>query len=237
MNKAEILNNYPYRIELHAHTKPASPCGDLLPKDVVKTYKDQGVDAIVITNHFVSSILAKNGGKQDALDAYFKDYLDAFNAGKEQNVKVFLGAEVRFEKQSCNDFLLFGVNKQILADVYDFLDLTIEDFRKGLSLNESVFIQAHPFRTNCTPVSRELVDGFETVNTHPGHNNTNCFASEYAKDMIKTCGSDFHHPNRNHEAMGLLRTKFIPDDSFELAKLLRSNDYVFEIGKNSVVIP
>lgn len=235
MNKTELLKQYPYRIELHAHTSPASPCGDLLPKDVIKTYKSQGVDAIVITNHFVSSFLAKD--KQEAIDAYYQDYLDALLAGKELGVTVYLGAELRFEKESPNDFLLFGVDKQILSDAYDFLDLTLEDFRKGLPLNDSLLIQAHPFRKNCAPVSKSLVDGFEMVNTHPGHNNRNCFAADYAGNLIKTCGSDFHHPNLNHEAMGLLRTKLIPKNSFELAALLHSGDYIFEVGKNSLVLP
>lgn len=235
MNKAKILNTYPYRIELHAHTSPASPCGDLLPRDVIKTYKEQNVDAIVITNHFFSSIMPQD--KVAAVDAYYQDYLDALEAGKELGVTVYLGAEIRFDKENTNDYLLFGVDKDILLSVFDFLDLTLKDFRKKLNLPNSVLVQAHPFRNNCIAVSPELVDGFEAFNTHPGHNNRNCFATELASDKIKTCGSDFHHPNLNHEAMSLLRTKFIPKNSFELASLLRSGDYVFELGKNSIVIP
>ncbi len=235
MNKTEILQKYPFRIELHAHTSPASPCGDLLPKEVIKTYKEQGVDAVVITNHFFSSIMPKD--KKQAVDAYYQDYLDAFKAGKELGVTVYLGAELRFDKVNTNDYLLFGANKQTLLSAFDFLDSTLEDFRSNLSLPDSVLIQAHPFRNNCIAVSSELVDGFEAINSHPGHNNRNCFTIEHSLNKIKTCGSDFHHPGRNHEAMALLRTKFIPKDSFELASLLRSGDYVFEIGKNSVVIP
>lgn len=235
MNKQQIFNSYPFKIELHAHTRPASPCGDLLPADVIKTYAEQGVDAVVITNHFSSSLLCED--KQAALDRYIKDFTDAKTAGDTLGVKVFLGAELRFDSENSNDYLLFGVDRDILSYAYDAQNGTLEEFRKNVSLPNSVLIQAHPFRKNCIAVSPELVDGFETVNTHPGHNSRNCFATEHCADKIKTCGSDFHHPDRNHEAMALLRTKFIPKDSFELASLLRSGDYVFEIGKNSIVIP
>ena len=235
MTKTDFFEKYPFRIELHAHTSPASPCSDLLPQDVIKIYKEQNVDAIVITNHFVSSIMPKD--KQKAIDTYYQDYLDALKAGKELGVTVYLGAELRFCNDNANDFLLFGIDKQTLLSTFDFLDSTLENFRKNLALPNSVLIQAHPFRNNCTTVLPELVDGFETFNSHPGHNNRNCFAIEFAKGKIKTCGSDFHHPDLNHEAMALLRTKFVPKDSFELANLLRSGDYVFEIGKDAVVIP
>lgn len=235
MTKTNFFKKYPFRIELHAHTSPASPCGDLLPRQVIQTYKEQGVDGIVITNHFFSSIMQKD--KQKAIDTYYQDYLDAYLAGKELGVAVFLGAELRFANESANDFLLFGVDKQTLLSTFDFLDSTLAIFRKNLALPNSVLVQAHPFRNNCTTVLPKLVDGFEIFNSHPGHNNRNCFAIDFAKDKIKTCGSDFHHPDRNHEAMALLRTKFVPKDSFELASLLRSGDYVFEVGKDAVVIP
>ena len=54
---------------------------------------------------------------------------------------------------------------------------------------------------------------------------------------IKTAGSDFHHKGKGHEGVSALRTKTLPKDSFELAKILKSGDYLFEIGGDSIVLP
>ena len=53
--KQTISQQYKYRIELHAHTTPASVCSEIPPKQMVETYKDLGYDAITLTNHFVYS--------------------------------------------------------------------------------------------------------------------------------------------------------------------------------------
>ena len=50
--KEQLKQRYPYRIELHAHTKPVSPCGEMLPEQLVQAYADAGFHAVVITNHF-----------------------------------------------------------------------------------------------------------------------------------------------------------------------------------------
>ena len=65
--KEQLKQRYPYRIELHAHTKPVSPCGEMLPEQLVQAYADAGFHAVVITNHF--NLHALNGlPKEDALD-------------------------------------------------------------------------------------------------------------------------------------------------------------------------
>ena len=90
--------------------------------------------------------------------------------------------------------------------------------------------------TMCNP---ELLDGAETFNLHPGHNSRIGIAVRYAAEnglKITTAGSDFHHPDRGHEAVSALRTKDLPKDSFHLAKILKSGDYIFEVGENNIVL-
>ena len=53
--KTELTSNYKYRIELHAHTSPASGCSQVTPKDMAYTYKSLGYDAVTVTNHFILS--------------------------------------------------------------------------------------------------------------------------------------------------------------------------------------
>ena len=120
------------------------------------------------------------------------------------------------------------------------MEIDIEKFRKEIPLPDSVFVQAHPLRKGCELQSAELLDGIETLNLHPGHNGQVGRAVRIADRenyKIKTIGSDFHHKGVDHEAVSALRTKFLPKDSFELAKLLKSGDYIFEIGETSLIIP
>ena len=81
-----------------------------------------------------------------------------------------------------------------------------------------------------------LLDGVESFNVHPGHNSRVAVAAKYAHEhhLIETCGTDYHHPG--HQGLGLTLTKTLPSDTFELAALLHSGDFLFEIG-GDVVIP
>ena len=40
--KEHIFKQYPYRIELHAHTTPASSCSNLKPEELVQLYHEKG---------------------------------------------------------------------------------------------------------------------------------------------------------------------------------------------------
>ena len=60
MNFKKILEEYPYTIELHAHTNPASSCGDFLANEVVEIYSAAKVTSLAITNHFNSELLKEN---------------------------------------------------------------------------------------------------------------------------------------------------------------------------------
>ncbi len=51
--KNKLLSQYKYRIELHAHTSPASACSEISPKEMVRIYKNLDYDAVTITNHFI----------------------------------------------------------------------------------------------------------------------------------------------------------------------------------------
>ncbi len=236
--KQQLTKEYKYRIELHAHTSPASPCSEVSPEELAKTYHELGYDGVVVTNHFVKWIFREQT-KEEALDGYLKDYEDTCIAAEKYGLKVYLGAEVRFEDH-LNDYLIYGVNREILSDCYDYFDKGVEAFRREVALDKSIFLQAHPFRRDMVRVNPELLDGIEVFNMHPGHNSAVGIAAKYARDnnfSIITAGSDYHHKNRNHEGVSALRTKYLPEDGFELAKLLQSGDYLFEIGGESIIVP
>lgn len=104
---------------------------------------------------------------------------------------------------------------------------------------DSVFVQAHPKRDGMEMVNPALLDGIEVFNMHPHHNSRVGLASLYAKEnniSVITAGSDFHHQNVSHEGLAAIRTKYLPDDTFGIAKLLRQGDYLIEIARENIIL-
>lgn len=233
--KDSLSSIYPFRIELHAHTNPVSGCSEIPPEELVRIYSEKGIHGIVITNHMIPSLVNKE--KEEAISWYLSDYERAKKAAAKYGISVFLGAELRFS-ENINDYLLYGADTEILKTCYDNLDATVTDFRQQVSLPNSVFLQAHPFRDGMVLCDPDLLDGMECFNLHPNHNSRVGIATRYAYQQgltIKTAGTDFHHPK--HEALALLRTRQMPRDSFQIADILKSGDYIFELGDGSLWIP
>jgi hypothetical protein len=234
--KETLAAEYPYRIELHAHTNPASKCSQVTPQLMAETYKGLGFDGLVLTNHF---LLKEDMSKAEYMDFYMADYEKTREAGERLGLKVYLGTEIRFT-ENYNEFLIFGVTRSMLEDIYDLLPYGVENFRAQYRLPDSVFVQAHPMRKNSTPVAPELLDGVEVFNTHPLHDGRIGLAALYAQENkreIITAGSDFHHPDRNHEGLSAMRTQSLPEDSFGLAAILKEKNYLLEVGRGTIIIP
>lgn len=232
--KSELIKQYKYRIELHTHTSGASSCSQISPETMAETYAELGYDGIIITNHFT---YPKNTSKTEFIDRYIQDYELTKHFGEKLGLEVLLGAEIRFT-ENCNDYLVYGVDREILESIFELLPYGVENFRKELPLPNSVFLQAHPFRDNITAVDASLLDGVEVYNMHPGHNSRIGLASKYAIQNsleIMTAGTDYHNPGR--DGLASLRCKHLPKTSFEVASLLKSNDYILEIAKNNLIIP
>ncbi len=235
--KNDLLKEYCYRTELHAHTSPASSCSEIPPEDVVTIYKDLGYSAVTIANHFTFNY--QRSDKQTVLDRFFSDFERAKKKGDEIGIKVILAAEIRFEEND-NDYLIYGVTRKMMEEIYDLLPFGVENFRKVYTMPDSVFLQAHPFREGMERVNPEILDGIEVFNLHPNHNSKIGLAAVYAKENnyhIVTAGSDFHHRNRKHEGVSAILTKTLPEGSFDIADILKSGDYLLEAGRNHVIIP
>ncbi|MBR3598240.1 MAG: PHP domain-containing protein [Clostridia bacterium] len=235
--KEELLREYRFQTELHAHTSPASSCSQIVPEKLAKIYKDLGYSAVCVVNHFVYEYQGLS--KKELIDRYFGDFERAEKRGKEIGIKVILGAEIRFNEND-NDYLIYGVTRDMLEEIYNLLPYGVDNFRKVYKMPDSVFLQAHPFREGMERVDPAILDGIEVYNVHPNHNSKIGLAAVYAKEQgfsIITSGSDFHHPDRKHEGVSAIRTKVLPEDSFHLASILRSGDYLMEIGRNNIIIP
>lgn len=236
--KARLCNEYKYRIEMHAHTKPESTCSQIPPADMARIYHELGYDAVVITNHFIHNYnLYEQYSQEEALERYILGYENTKKEASKYGLHVILGAELRFT-ESFNDYLIYGVDKEILAEIYELLPYGLENFRKKFDMGKSILFQAHPFRDGMEKVNPELLDGMETFNMHLGHNSRVSAAVRYAGDNNITrtlAGTDFHEYGR--EGSAAIRTKIMPEDSFALAQILKSGDYLLEIGGNAIVLP
>lgn len=235
--KKMLLEKYPYKIELHAHSLPASECSDVSPEELVRNYKEAGFDAMVLTNHFIERYYV-GMTREEAVVSHLQDYERALAEGEKLNIKVLLGTEARFT-ENANDYLIYGVDAEILGKVYDYFGKGVEAFRNEVKLGKSVFIQAHPYRKGCEPADPALLDGVEVFNMHPNHNNRTSLVELMAQKnphLIKTAGSDYHHPLPGYLGAGAIRTKVLPEDGYALAEILRSGDYIIET-LDSIILP
>ena len=232
MNFADILKSFPYTAELHAHTNPASPCGDFPANEVVDFYAAAGVSTLAITNHFNSELT--KGDIKENVKIYLNDYRLAKDAAKD-DINVVLGIEIRFD-ESNNDYLVFGIDEDELEFYASLTPYGIENFYKEAKNERNVIIQAHPYRKGVTLAPLNSIDGIEAYNLHPHHNQKNALAARYARanDLLVTGGSDFHHVS--HHALCLMRTQNELKDSFDIANAIKSRNVVFDFS-GSIIIP
>ena len=224
----EWIASYKYKIELHAHSSPVSPCSEFPPAELLRILHEERYDGVVITNHFYEKNKCMEA--EDPVGVYLDDYYRCREAGEAYGMKVYLGAEYRFRENS-NDYLVFGADEKMLRETYNRLDMTLADFYREYHSEKTLIIQAHPFRNGMIVQPGEVLDGIEAFNMHPNHNGRVAVAARHARTEelpIITVGTDLHHPG--HQGVSALRARSLPENEEELVGLLRSRDYLFEIG-------
>lgn len=188
-----------YKFETHAHTSETSPCGKVPAARLVADYAEQGYSGVVITDHFCSSVFERFYAEGQTWNDVIDRYLRGFRAAKEAapaGFTVLLGAEIRFIDTE-NDFLLFGIDEDFLRGSYPLISMTQDEFGAvKKSLGDFLFFQAHPFRSMCSPLNPEYLDGVEVFNGNFRHNSRNSDALAFAREnsLLGTSGSDFHQP-------------------------------------------
>lgn len=218
-----------YKIELHMHTRYGSGCGQMEEKALVEGYLKAGYQAVVVTDHFCRDSFnymgITSGEKEACLERFLEGYRRVAAEGKARGLKVYRGAEVRFD-ENFNDYLLFGYSDALLADPEQVFTMGLEAFIERVRAEGALLIQAHPFRVMCTPADLRFLDGVEVRNMHPGHNSRNDMAAEYAGQkpgLVLTSGSDCHEPH--HLGRGGILAEVLPENEKALVALLRSGEY------------
>ncbi|MBP3359843.1 MAG: PHP domain-containing protein [Clostridia bacterium] len=234
MLKDELLESYKFRIELHAHTNPVSSCSEIPAEDFAGIFIEDGYDGVVVTNHFTPALLSYETAQRCA-EYYLRDF-EAVRSLAGDKLSVCLGMEIRFTENN-NDYLVYGIDASDVERAFYFLDKGIDVFHRDFADDRIIILQAHPFRNGMVLASPESVDGIEVFNFHPGHNSRIGDAAVYAarhKGMIACGGVDFHH--QWQRGVFALRSKFLPKDSYDVSKLLKSGDYIFTVG-DSIILP
>ena len=232
---SEVIKDYRYKTELHVHTSPVSNCGHVSAGETVAMYAELGVDALVITNHYNQFSTFPEYGRCVSPEDFLRDYYDACEVGAEKGVNVILGVEVRFT-ENMNDYLVYGVEPSDIEKFATYFDKGIERFYRECKTKRNLILQAHPFRKGMELAPLDFIDGIESFNLHADHNGAVSLAAKYAREnkLIVSGGSDFHKPH--HLAACLNRTRELPSYSFDVADILRSKDYFFDVS-GSYIFP
>ena len=217
-----------YRIETHLHTVNVSQCGRLRPAEIVRLYKDAGYSALVVTDHYNRTTFDYLGidpaAPGDRVGAFLEGYRLVREEGEKQGIRVFKGAELRFD-ESENDYLLYGWRDDLLAEPDRVFRMGIAAFSPLARAQGALIIQAHPYRRGCTPAIACYLDGVEVINTNPRHDSHNERAREYGEQfgLIMTSGSDCHR-TEDAALAGILADK-LPSDSMQMSRLIRSRAF------------
>ena len=232
--KNEILKKYPYKTELHAHTRPVSGCSDFYPEELVEKMISVGVNTVVLTNHFTYKHI-KDRPKDDFVNEYIGAYHDLKAAANARGMNAVFGIELRFA-ESLNEYLIYGICEADVPVIYDYVEKGIECFYKEFKRDGVLIIQAHPGRDKMIPVDYSFLDGVEAFNMHPGHNSRASLIARAANKagMLITGGTDFHHDG--HEGACLMRSAYEIKTAEDLVSVLSSRDFCLDVF-GSIILP
>ncbi|MDD6679293.1 MAG: PHP-associated domain-containing protein [Firmicutes bacterium] len=222
-----------YKIETHLHTMHVSKCGWMTAQELIAGYKAAGYDAVIVTDHYNRTTFDYLGIDTTAPGNKVGPFLDGFHRmeelGEKEGIRVFKGAELRFD-ESENDYLLFGYRDDLLAEPEEIFRMGIAGFSPIARGQGAILVQAHPYRKKCTPAIACYLDGVETRNCNPRHENNNALAEAYAEQfgLLTLAGSDCHRPE-DVAVAGILSAE-LPGDSFGMARLIRSRRYTLMGG-------
>ena len=234
MTARQLLEEYKFSSELHAHSMPASRCGKFYANEVVDIYHGVGCNTLTLTNHLTEKHLIERTEAQLA-EFYLSDYYKACKQAKKVGMNVAFGVEIRFAG-SYNEFLVYGICPDDMEKLIHYIRTDIATFYREFKNDKNVIIHAHPYRERSEPIAVGHIDGIETFNCHPGHNSQIAYACRLARDngLLVTGGSDFHEEGRH--ATCLMRTKWELKNSYDIAEAIKSKDFVLDVFGH-IVLP
>jgi len=180
-------------IDLHAHSSGISQCCRIPYAEVLKQALDNGMDGIVLTNHYQKSYL-EDGDADAFAQKYIAEFYAAEQCGRQIGCRVFFGIEVTTELYPKVHMLVYGVDPEFLLEHPCVFDYTQKELYELVHAHNGILVQAHPFRYGEHLLDPALMDGVE-INCHPLYGNSYSErVLQIAEDhqLIVTCGGDYH---------------------------------------------
>lgn len=186
------------KIDLHVHTSEISPCGKVPAREMMRMYKENGYDLVILTDHLFPGLntLPQDGSYAEKAEKWLEGYRTAKNEGDKIGLKVLLGGEARLCSYGNEDFLVYGLKEEDIEWCMELLDTaqSIAEMSEKMRGKGLFFVQAHPFRPGLRAQDTALLDGVEAFNGNPRHNSSNHLARAHANsgDLVMLSGSDAH---------------------------------------------
>jgi hypothetical protein len=182
-------------IDLHAHTQGISRCCLLPAPDILRIARENGMDGIVLTNHYQKCYLTDGMSAEEFAARYVKEYHYAKSCGEEIGCRVFFGIEVTMERHNGAHLLIYGVEESFPQRYPTMFDMTQKELYEHVKAHGGSLVQAHPYRQNIDRLlDPAYLDGVE-INCHPVYEGTHKDAlMEFARanGLLLTCGGDYH---------------------------------------------
>ena len=182
-------------IDLHAHTSGISRCCLKPAPDILRIARENGMDGIVLTNHYQKCYLTDGLTAADFASRYVEEYRYTRRCGEKIGFPVFFGIELTMERCGGVHMLIYGVSEDFPIQHPDLFDMTQPELYALVKAQGGTMVQAHPYRQNIDKLlDVAYLDGIE-INCHPVYEGTHKEAlTEIARTngLLLTCGGDYH---------------------------------------------
>lgn len=216
-------------VDMHVHTGGISLCCKIDYTKALEVSKENGYDAVVITNHYTKSYFTDKNYDQ-WIEKYIEEFYKCRKYGQEIGIKCFFGIELTSEENPCVHFLIYGANEQFLRNNKLLCDKTQEELYRLCRENDCALVQAHPFRGCAVVQNTDFLDGVE-INCHPLYKNSyyeKIIMIAKEKNIAVTVGCDYHGDTYRPKG-GMFLPDYI-ENGKELA------DYILKSNKMKVQI-
>ena len=211
-------------IDMHAHTPGISRCcrGDI--ETILKVAKENGIDGIVLANHYQESYV-ENGDADAFARKYTDEYRKAKCLGEKIGVTVIYGMEVTMHRHDNSHLLIYGLPESFTEEFPTVYNMTQEELYNLVKSRGGLLIQAHPFRRAYYPLDPRYLDGYE-LSCHPQYGSS-CYNDVIAlttnNKALLTTGADYHHDVPYRPYCGLILPDTVKDGK-SLKEALVSTD-------------
>ena len=122
-----------YLFDVHVHTAEVSHCAHLTAAQTIDTYAELGYSGVCITDHYSQDALYKDIQEpiwEKKIAAYQRGYYLAKEQGEKRGLTVLFGMEMHVADYPDNEYLVYGLTADFVAQNKDLWQYTLPEFRE-----------------------------------------------------------------------------------------------------------